>query len=117
MAPETSKIVTISERKSREAARRAEAARAVIERLRGFVRETGNRGRFIVFGSVANAGIRYSSDLDVLIDFPADLELSAWRAVEDACGKANIPADIKSVATSTAEFVEKILARPTLVIA
>ena len=65
MAPETSKIVTISERKSREAARRAEAARAVIERLRGFVRETGNRGRFIVFGSVANDETRRFRNLAV----------------------------------------------------
>ena len=109
-------IVTLKERKSRETARRAEAARAVIDRLRAFIESTDHRGHFIVFGSVASGAVRYSSDFDVLIAFPPDLEPAAWRAVEDACAKFDIPADIHSMRTTKPDFIELILGRAVEII-
>lgn len=57
MAAESIEVVTVPERKRREATRRAEAARAVIRRLRAFVRAAGH-GRFIVFGSAVTGSMR-----------------------------------------------------------
>lgn len=109
-------IVTVSERKDREAARKAAAVRGVLERLRVHVAETGNGGRFIVFGSAAAGAMRHGSDFDVVVDFPPELEVQAWTAVEDACEDADIPADIRSVSTTEPSFIEKIMARTVEVI-
>ena len=116
MSEATPKYVTIPERKAREAARRQAAARAVVERLRAFVDETGRRGRFIVFGSVASGAIRFSSDFDVLVDFPPDLESAAWKTVEAACREWNITEDIHSTTTTKPDFVELVLSRPVEII-
>lgn len=110
-------IVTLPERKAREAARRAAAARAVINRLRNFVEKTGHRGRFIIFGSVAAGRVRHTSDFDVIVDMPPDLESDAWTAVEEACSAEGIPEDIHSTALSKAEFIELMLLRPVEIIA
>ena len=109
-------IVTVTERKAREARRRAEAARAIMERLRAYVRDQGPGGRFIVFGSAAAGTMRHGSDFDVIIDFPPEGEAEAWRTVEDGCAEWNLPADIKSVRTSTSAFLAKIMSRPIEVI-
>jgi predicted nucleotidyltransferase len=116
MPEATRKYVTIPERKAREAARRNTAAQAVIERLRAFVHETGHRGRFIVFGSVASGAIRFTSDFDVLVDFPPDLESAAWSAVEAACREWNITEDVHSTMTTKPDFVEGIMTRPVEII-
>jgi predicted nucleotidyltransferase len=70
-------VVTVSQRHSREAARRLKAGLGVIARLRAFAVDTGHCGRFIIFGSVAAGAVRHSSDFDVLTDFPEDLESRA----------------------------------------
>jgi predicted nucleotidyltransferase len=110
-------IVTLPERKRREAARRADAARAVMERLRRFVDASGHRGRFIIFGSAAQHAMRHDSDFDVVIDFPEEEEKAAWRIVEDACEEADLPADILSTSTTAQEFVARIMKRSVEVIA
>jgi predicted nucleotidyltransferase len=117
MDSDSSSILTVAERKARKAARKKEAVRAVIERLRAFVGESGSAGRFVVFGSAVSGPIRYDSDFDVIIDFPADREAEAWRAVEDACDEWDIEPDILTVATTTPAFLEKIMKRPTEIIA
>jgi predicted nucleotidyltransferase len=109
-------IVTLTERKAREARRRAQAVRAIMERLRAYVQGPGRGGRFIVFGSAAAGTIRHGSDFDVIIDFPPAGEAEAWRTVEDACAEWNLPADILSTATTAERFVKKIMARPIEVI-
>jgi predicted nucleotidyltransferase len=109
-------VVTLSQRKKREAQRRGDAARAVMDRLRAYITTSGNVGRFIVFGSAVTKSMRHDSDFDVMIDFPPDRESAAWRVVEDACREADLPADILSTATTTSRFVEKILARAVEVI-
>ena len=109
-------IVTLTERKAREARRRTDAARAIMERLRAHVEGPGRGGRFIVFGSAATGTMRHGSDFDVIIDFPPEGEAEAWRIVEDACAEWNLPADIKSTRTSTTAFLAKIMSRPIEVI-
>ena len=64
----TPEIVTVPERKAREAARRRAAARDVMTEAREFATVRG--GRFYVFGSVAEDRIKYDSDFDVVCGFP-----------------------------------------------
>jgi predicted nucleotidyltransferase len=109
-------ITTLTERKTREARRRAEAARAIVERLRAYVQSPGRGGRFIVFGSAAAGTIRHGSDFDVIVDFPPAGEAEVWRTVENACAEWNLPADILSTSTTAERFVKKIMARPVEVI-
>ena len=109
-------IVTLPDRKARMAARKAAAAKAVIERLRAHVLASGSNGRFIVFGSAASGAIRHGSDFDVIIDFPPDGERAAWDAVEDACREYDIREDIKSAATTAPEFIAKVLSSAVEVI-
>ena len=100
------RVVTISERKEREAARRKQAAEDVMAELRTFAHETG--GRFLVFGSVAGNRVRYNSDIDIMIDFPPDLEPQAWNKVEDLCRKKGIRPDIHSTGWSKPAFVQEV---------
>ena len=64
-----SRIVTVSERKAREAARRRAAANLVMAEIREFGHLRG--GRFFVFGSAAEDRMKYDSDFDVVVDFPS----------------------------------------------
>lgn len=54
--------------------------------------------------------MRHDSDLDVLIDFADPERVQAWSAVEDACRRAGLEADIHEAATSKPAFLERVLA-------
>lgn len=103
------RVTTLSERKAAEAARRQDAASRVAETLGAYAAEAG--GRFVLFGSFVDRRMRYDSDLDVLIDFPADRIAEAWDVVERTCADADIPPDIHDAATSKSAFVERVLAK------
>jgi predicted nucleotidyltransferase len=107
-------VVTIAERKSREAARRRAAAANVILELKRYADE--HRGRFLVFGSVAEDRIGPDSDFDVIVDFPADAENPAVESVEEICSRYRIPADVHAMSVTRAAFFDRISGR-TLVIA
>ncbi|WP_315722959.1 MULTISPECIES: nucleotidyltransferase domain-containing protein [unclassified Bradyrhizobium] len=98
-------VVTISERKARETARRRLAAAAVMAELKTFAQRCG--GRFIVFGSVAQQRLSFDSDFDVIVDVPSAHQVEAVELVEDLCRHHELPADIhlKSLAS------ERLLAR------
>ncbi|WP_156917429.1 nucleotidyltransferase family protein [Salinarimonas rosea] len=98
----TGPIVTLPERKAREAGRRAAAVAAVSARLAAYARVHG--GRYLVYGSAARGAMRHDSDLDLLVDFPAALHAEAWRFAEDACAQARLPADIRPLAWCTERF-------------
>jgi predicted nucleotidyltransferase len=85
-------VVTISERKARETARRRAAADRVMAELKAFAERYG--GRFIVFGSVAQQRLSFDSDFDVIIDVPREHEMAAVELVEDLCRSHDLPADI-----------------------
>jgi len=104
-----SSIVTVPERKARETERRRQAAAAVIEDLRDFVRSHG--GRFYVFGSVAEDRLRYDSDVDILIDVPPAFERAAWEQAEQAeqAGRRHrIAVDILTTAYASPTFVDRV---------
>jgi len=106
-------VVTIAERKAREAARRRAAVADVILDLRRYGAEHG--GRFLVFGSAAEGRIGADSDLDVVVDFPAGAEMLAVEHVEEICKKCRIPVDVLAKSATKAAFLDRISPR-TLVI-
>jgi predicted nucleotidyltransferase len=101
-----SHIVTVAERKAREAARRRAAADFVMSEMKAFCTEHG--GRFLIFGSAAEDRMRFDSDLDVVVDFPAEREAEALDFVEDACRRQNLPADIHLKSRSSSGFLDRI---------
>ena len=107
--PAVPAVTTLSERKQAEAARRRQAADAVVRALCTFARQNG--GGFIVFGSYVTGIMRYDSDLDVMIDFPTDLSGDAWRFVEYACAEHGIKPDIHDAATSRSALAERVRAQ------
>jgi hypothetical protein len=82
-------FLTVAERKRRSAERLAAAADAVIRELADYARKTGGPGRFIVFGSAPSGEMRYDSDFDVIVDFPAAEEAAASVGVEIVAGEAS----------------------------
>jgi hypothetical protein len=74
---------TIDQGKRDEAGRRVSAVHAISEHLRQYARSKG--GRFLLYGSTARGETRFDSDIDLLLDFAADLEAEAWRFAEEVC--------------------------------
>lgn len=85
-------VLTISERKRREAERRSTAAATLRDVLAGHARRLG--GRYILYGSAASGTMSYDSDVDLLLDFPGETEADAWRAAESACAAVGLELDI-----------------------
>ncbi len=102
------KIVTVEERKKREAERRRAAVEEIIHALSEFAKEHG--GKFLVFGSAARGTIGCDSDLDVVVDFPANIESAACSCVEMLCAKYGIRVDLFSKQTASQKFVNRISA-------
>ena len=101
-----SRIVTVTERKNRERDRRRAAAEIVMSEMKAYGTEHG--GRFFVFGSVAEDRMRFDSDLDVVVDFPAPREADAVDFVEDICRKQNLPVDVQMKSRSSGRFLDRI---------
>lgn len=99
---------TLSMRKHQEAERRAAVPQALADRLGEFAALC--RGRFIMYGSLAKGLGRHDSDIDLLLDFPAEFEAEAWRRAEATCAELNIEADIKPLAWCDDAFLERALA-------
>jgi len=105
------RIVTLAERKAAEAARRARAVDGMRTPLSAYARAHG--GRFLLYGSAARGGMRFHSDVDVLLDFSPTEQAAAWRFVEAVCGEQGLEADIMPVAWCDARFLDHI--RPNIV--
>lgn len=99
-------IVTVPERKAREAARRRAAAGLVMAEIREFGRLHG--GRFFVFGSAAEDRMKYDSDFDVVVDFPASAETDAVEFVEQACQRRDLPTDVHLKSRASPRFLDRI---------
>lgn len=97
---------SLEERKRGEAARREAAVSDVVDLIRPFARSCG--GRFLLYGSAARGEMRYDSDVDFLLDFPAESEAEAWRLVEELCHERKIEVDIKPLSWCAPGFVEKV---------
>ena len=102
-------VTTLPERKRAAAARIARAAATACAELRAYARE--RNGCCVGFGSVAEGRVRYDSDLDILIDFPAELVGEAWRFAEEVCARHAIELDLLDAATTNEATVARLRAR------
>ena len=78
------RIITLAERKGSEAARRRAAVDALLPALTDYARTHG--GRFLLYGSAARGQMKYHSDVDLLLDFPAEALSEAWSFAEKRAG-------------------------------
>ncbi|KQT52683.1 hypothetical protein ASG43_19725 [Aureimonas sp. Leaf454] len=106
LVPPEAEVTTLARRKSSEAHRRKAAADAAVRDLHDHARERG--GRFVLFGSYVDGVMRFDSDLDVLVDFPADRAVEAWIFAEDVARRHAIPIDLHDASTSRAAFVDRV---------
>jgi predicted nucleotidyltransferase len=86
------RIITLTERKATEAARRTAAVEELVPVLSEYARKHG--GRFLLFGSAARGQMKFTSDVDLLMDFPAETLDEAWRFAEAACWDRNVKPDL-----------------------
>ncbi len=86
------RIVTLTERKTTEAARRASAVEALVPVLADYARAHG--GRFLLFGSAARGQMKFTSDVDLLMDFPPETLDEAWKFAEQACWDRELEPDL-----------------------
>jgi predicted nucleotidyltransferase len=96
------RIVTLTERKTAEAARRAAAVEALVAVLPEYARAHG--GRFLLFGSAARGQMKFTSDVDLLIDFPPDALNEAWIFAEAACWDRGLEPDLLPYGASSQNF-------------
>jgi predicted nucleotidyltransferase len=86
------RIITLAERKGSEAARRRAAVDALLPALTDYARTHG--GRFLLYGSAARGQMKYHSDVDLLLDFPAEALSEAWSFAERACWDLRLEPDL-----------------------
>lgn len=99
-------VTTLTERKSAETARRMRAADDAVSELRAYARSHG--GRFVVFGSYVTRAMRFDSDLDVMLDFPAHAADQAWQFAEDLGRRLAIRLDIHDAGMTKPAFAERV---------
>ena len=100
------RIVTLNERKAKEAERRRLAVTELREVLAAYAREHG--GRYLLFGSAARGEMRYNSDVDILVDFPGRALNEAWNFAERACWDRKLDPDITSFTWCRERFLARI---------
>ena len=69
---------------------------------------TEHGGTFLIFGSAARGGMRFGSDVDILVDFPPSAEPAAWRFAEDACYKHGLVPDVRPKSLCADRFINHI---------
>jgi predicted nucleotidyltransferase len=99
-------IVTLTERKAAEAERRRLAVEDLCAVLALYAREHG--GRFLLFGSAARGEMRYDSDVDILVDFPAGAIDDAWSFAEQSCWDRGLEPDITPFSSCKGRFRERV---------
>jgi predicted nucleotidyltransferase len=104
---------TVEMRKRAEAERRVGIPDILHDRLSGFARDHG--GRFILYGSLAKGQPRFDSDVDLLLDFPAEVEGEAWRLAEELCAELRVELDIKPLAWCDPEFASKTMPKARII--
>ena len=97
---------TLTERK---AARTAEIRRALgVLRYRLHEYANAHGGKFLLYGSAARDEVRYDSDVDLVLDFPPEVEQDAWTFAEQACWDLKLQPDIIPASWSRPEFLERV---------
>ncbi len=105
-------VVTITERRAAEVARRRSVLPGLRARLAEYARAHG--GRYLLFGSAARDALRHDSDIDLLLDFPIEAQPEAWRFAEVACWALDLDPDIQPMPREESAFLAYI--RPQVVV-
>ena len=100
------RIVTLTERKTAEAARRREAVVALVPVPAAYARAHG--GRFLFYGSAARGTMKYDSDVDLLVDFPEDACGDAWNFAETACWDRGLDPDLMPYCWCKQAFLDHV---------
>jgi predicted nucleotidyltransferase len=100
------RIVTLTERKTTEAVRRAAAVETLVPVLAAYARTHG--GRFLLFGSAARGQMKFTSDVDLLLDFPDAAFGAAWDFAEAACWDRGLEPDLLPYGGCKPAFLDHI---------
>ena len=95
-------ILTLRERDAIAVRQRIDALSCVKVLLADVARQYG--GRFWLFGSASRGDVRKDSDIDLVADFPLDIERRAICAAESVCAQAKLPCDIVERRTCSDRF-------------
>src|SRR5271155_3861001 len=100
------RIVTLTERKAAEAARRRQAVAALVPVLAEYARRHG--GRFLLYGSAARGQVKDHSDVDLLLDFPGETLGDAWNFAEAACWDRGLEPDLMPYGWCKPAFLDHV---------
>jgi len=98
--------VTVKERKGQAIERISNGVAALRHDLELYAKN--NHGSFVIYGSVVHGNYRYDSDVDVLVDFPANMESDAWAFAEEACRKHGLSPDVRPKSLCETRFLNRI---------
>ncbi len=99
--------VTLAERKRRAVAVMAAGLQAAEPALAATARRLG--GRYLLFGSVARGRWHADSDVDLLLDFPAETEDAAWTEAEAILLREGLRPDILPLRLCSVRFRDTVL--------
>jgi len=90
-------------------------ARALMARARELETELAsfaraNRGRYVLYGSLARGDAHRASDVDLLVDFPSACEAAAFAHAEDSCRRLGLKLDARRYGHCSATFLAAISA-------
>jgi predicted nucleotidyltransferase len=99
--------LTLKERKARKLA----ALHDGVARLKPLLAERARAlgGRYLLFGSAATGLLHEGSDVDLLLDFPEEVQCEAWRFAEEACWGLGLKPDIMPLGWSRERFLARVL--------
>jgi hypothetical protein len=86
------RIVTLTERKMAEAARRTAAVTTLVPVPSEYART--HAGRYLLFGSAARGQMKHRSDVDLLLDFPDAAFGATWDFAEAGCWDRGLEPDL-----------------------
>ena len=98
--------VTLKSIKTAEVSRITSGVTALKADLKDYA--LAHSGLFLIYGSIARSDYRFHSDVDVLVDFPAESTSKAWRFCEDACRKYGLVPDVRPKVLCSAQFLQRI---------
>jgi predicted nucleotidyltransferase len=100
------RVVTLRQRKQE----RTEEIRAAFMRLRDDLIEYGRAqgGRFWIYGSAATGNLHFESDIDILVDFPAEKTAAAVGYVERRGADLGLRVDVQPKAWCSDEFLQRV---------
>ena len=102
------KTLSLAELDKRRLLRRQAALQEVQRRLRAHARSCG--GRYLLHGSAAGENWRPTSDVDILVDFPAEQRLDGVLFAESACADLGLQGDVRPLDSASDRLIARALA-------